>query len=202
MKRLNFYIDGFNLYFGMRDSGYKHCKWLDIHLLAETLKHSTHELKNVKYFTSRINNNPDKQKRQTTYLEAIATKDIEIIYGEFRTNWMKCKTCDGGWYDSKEKKTDVNIATHLMKDAFNNEFDVAILVSGDSDLTPPVKAITEIFPNKEIRIAFPPGHESNDLKKVANGSFLIGVKKLETSQLPLKVTNKYGQELEKPKEWI
>lgn len=54
MKRLNVYIDGFNLYFGMVDAGFIHCKWLDIHQLANNIKDSTHLLKDVKYFTSRI----------------------------------------------------------------------------------------------------------------------------------------------------
>ena len=202
MKRVNFYIDGFNLFLGMIDAGYNHCKWLDIHLLAQTLKHSTHSVTTVKYFTSRINNNASKQKRQSAYLDALGTLDIKIIYGEFRTNWMNCKICGQGWYESKEKKTDVNIATHMIKDAFKNEYDVAILISGDSDLVPPVTAIKELYPDKEIRIAFPPNRESNELKKVADGSFKIGVQKLEASQLPKTIVNKYGDKIVKPVEWL
>lgn len=185
----------------MVNAGYTHCKWLDIHLLADNLKHSSHTLNKVKYFTSRINNKVEKQKRQNDYLEAIATKPIEIVYGEFRTNWIDCRTCGEGFYDSKEKKTDVNIAVNVLVDAYKNNFDVAIIVSGDSDLVPPVKAITELFPQKEIRIAFPPTHESGDLRKAANGSFTIGVQKLEASQLPLMVIDKYGKEIKKPAVW-
>lgn len=202
MKRVNFYIDGFNLYYGMIGGGYKHCKWLDIHLFAETLKNSSQTLNKVKYFTSRINNDIEKQKRQNTYLDAIATKPIEIIYGEFRTNWMNCRGCGSGWYDSKEKKTDVNIAVNVITDAYKNDYDVAIIVSGDSDLVPPVRAVRELFQDKEVRIVFPPTHESGDLKKAASNSFKIGVNKLEVSQLPKEVTNKYGEIFTKPKEWL
>jgi len=73
MKKVNFYIDGFNLYFGMVEAGYDHCKWLDIEKLAEILKNNSHELNRVKYFTSRINNNYEKQQRQKAYLNALLT---------------------------------------------------------------------------------------------------------------------------------
>jgi uncharacterized LabA/DUF88 family protein len=202
MKRVNFYIDGFNLYFGMADAGYNHCKWLDIEKLANTLKNSTQTLHKVKYFTSRINNNFQKQQRQNAYLNALSTTSVEIIYGEFRTNWMNCKTCGNGWYDSKEKKTDVNIAVNLVLDAHRDDYDVAIIISGDSDLVPGILAVKEMYPAKEIRVAFPPTHQSNDLKKAADGSFTIGRQKLEISLLPEEITDKYGDKITRPISWI
>jgi len=201
MKKVNFYVDGFNLYFGIVNAQYNHCKWLDIEKLAQILKHNSHEINRIKYFTSRINNNPEKQKRQKAYLNALSTTKTELIFGEFRTNWMKCMACGNGWYDSKEKKTDVNIAVNLITDAFKDDYDVAIIISGDSDLVPAVLAVKEMFPKKEIRMAFPPTHESNDLKKAAHGSFKIGLQKLEISQLPLDLANKYGEAIKKPDEW-
>lgn len=202
MKRLNFYVDGFNLYFGMVKAGYIDCKWLDIHKFANLLKHPSHTLNSVKYFTSRVNNNPAKQRRQSEYLDALATTDVKIIEGQFRTEWLNCHKCEEGWWDSKEKMTDVNIATHLMIDAFEDSFDVAILVSGDSDLVPPVKNILRLFPNKEIRIAFPPERQSNELKNVSSGSFKIGHGKLSACQFPLSLVNKYGITLNKPTQWL
>lgn len=201
-KRVNFYVDGFNLYYGLKAANYGHCRWLDIEKLANTLKFNFHTLNRVKYFTSRIGNNETKSQRQKAYLNALLTTRIEIIYGEFRTNWMDCKQCTNGWWDSKEKKTDVNIAVNLILDAYKDDYDEAIVISGDSDLVPGIAAVREMFPNKEVRVAFPPTHESAELKKAANGSFLIGRKKLEDSQLPATgLINKYGEPLNKPKEW-
>lgn len=37
--------------------------------------------------------------------------------------------------------TDVNIACHLLADAMDGRFGVALLMSGDSDLVPPVRII-------------------------------------------------------------
>ena len=202
MKRLNVYIDGFNLYFGIEESGFPNCKWLDVHALAENIKHNSQVLNKVKYFTSRINNNLEKQKRQNTYLDALLTTPISITYGQFRNQPMQCRHCSYHWFEAKEKMTDVNIATAILIDAYKNEFDVAFLISGDSDLVPPVKAIRELFPQKEIRVVFPPGRESNVLKNSASASFVLGKKKLEDSQLPEELQSKTGAILKRPPSWI
>jgi uncharacterized LabA/DUF88 family protein len=202
MKRLNVYVDGFNLYFGMVNSGLSSCKWLDIQLLAMNIKADSQILNEIKYFTSRISNNVDKQKRQNTYLDALQTTSISITYGQFRNQPMECTQCSHFWYDSKEKMTDVNIATSMMIDAFKDNFDVAFLISGDSDLVPPIAAIRDLFPQKEIWVVLPPNRESNALKKVASGSFVLGKKKLLQSQLPAEVMSKYGVVLKRPSTWI
>jgi uncharacterized LabA/DUF88 family protein len=202
MKRLFVYIDGFNLYFSLLEKSYFDCKWLDIQLFAENIKNSTHSLQCVKYFTSRLSNNSEKQKRQSNYLDALGTTNIEIIYGQFRNQLSKCTTCGNNFYDSKEKMTDVNIATHLISDAFKDNFDVAIIVSADSDLVPPIKMIRSLMPQKEIWVALPPGRESNELRNNASGSFKIGYKKLINSQLPEIVLTKYGQLLTRPDSWV
>jgi len=76
-ERVIVYVDGFNLYFGMKDAGFEYCKWLDLHLLASNLLKPNQELVEVKYFTSRVGNNPDKQKRQSTYIEALETNHVK-----------------------------------------------------------------------------------------------------------------------------
>jgi uncharacterized LabA/DUF88 family protein len=57
-----------------------------------------------------------------------------------------------------------------MSDAYEDRFDVAMLISGDSDLTGPVEAIRKIYPQKKIIIAFPPNRISIQLKQIANAS--------------------------------
>ena len=70
-ERVQVYVDGFNLYFGMLEAGFDNCKWLNLKNLSINLLKPHQELAGVKYFTSRVSNNPDKQKRQVTYLEAL-----------------------------------------------------------------------------------------------------------------------------------
>ena len=36
-ERVVAYIDGFNLYFGMRDAGFDNCRWLNVNKLVSSL---------------------------------------------------------------------------------------------------------------------------------------------------------------------
>ena len=194
------YIDGFNLYFGMTEK-WKDIKWLDIYSLANDLLKPGQQLVEVKYFTSRISNDPNKQKRQTTYLEAIQETGAIIIYGQYQHNTQTCRRCGDSWASPKEKMTDVNIATHLIMDAHLNHFDKAILISGDSDLVPPIAAVQHHFKPKEVIVAFPPNRHNNKVKHVAAATMTLGRKTLKQNQLPLKITKPNGYILEKPNEW-
>ena len=97
--------------------------------------------------------------------------------------------------------TDVNIANQLLVDAFLDKYDVAILVSADSDLTGPVKQVTNLFPRKKVVVAFPPDRVSFDLKQVASAFVYISRRKLEVSQFPLMVISKDGTTIKKPRKW-
>lgn len=97
--------------------------------------------------------------------------------------------------------TDVNIAVQILTDAMQNIYDTVIVISGDSDLTPPLRALKKHYPNKKIIVAFPPNRSSFELKNVAHASFTIGRSKLSSSQFNFEVTTKTGFVLSKPKKW-
>jgi uncharacterized LabA/DUF88 family protein len=195
------YIDGFNLYFGMMDANCADCRWLDVQKLAESLIRQNQKLVTVKYFTSRVRNHPSKEKRQSTYLDALQAKGIDIRYGHYQAGTIECRNCYHIWPTANEKMTDVNIATELIIDAYKNKYDTAILISGDSDLTPPLRAVHSEFPNKRIVVAFPPKRHSVSLKKASKGNFIIGRKKLKDAQLDEKIPLKSGFILHKPNHW-
>lgn len=200
-NRVIVYVDGFNLYFGMMDAGLDNCKWLNIDKLVRSYLTPNQELIAIKYFTSRINNNPQKQKRQITYLEAIETTGIKIIYGLYKAKYIECDNCGHNWNIANEKMTDVNIATHLLIDAFEDNYDTAILVSGDSDLVPPIKAVHQKFPVKTVSVFFPPKRHNNTVAGSAKGSLVIGKKRLVDSQLKDTIVKEDGYVLKKPIEW-
>jgi len=62
-NRVVAYVDGFNLYFGLRESNLQRYYWLNIRSLAERLLKFNQELVYTKYFTARINGDPEKEKR-------------------------------------------------------------------------------------------------------------------------------------------
>jgi hypothetical protein len=201
-ERVIVYVDGFNLYFGILDAGFEHYKWLDLSLLAINILQPSQELVEIKYFTSRVSNNPDKQKRQTTYIEALESRDIKIFYGHYQSINIECKRCGSNWPTYNEKMTDVNIATQMLIDAFQGKFDMAMLISGDSDLVPPMKVIHTLFKEKRVFVAFPPKRQNNSVAINAKGSMMIGRKKLLESQFPYEVRKKDGYLLHKPSDWI
>ncbi|HET6557129.1 MAG TPA: NYN domain-containing protein [Prolixibacteraceae bacterium] len=200
-ERVIAYIDGFNLYFGMREAGYDNCRWLNIKALVLSLLKNNQELVEIKYFTSRVSNSPDKQKRQSTYIDALESVEIQLFYGNYQDGSQECKRCGHIWRTAKEKMTDVNIATAIIVDAFQDKYDMAMLISGDSDLTPPIREVHKYFNNKRVFIAFPPKRHNSSMALVAKGSEIIGRKKLYAAQFPAQVISKTGYILKVPENW-
>jgi uncharacterized LabA/DUF88 family protein len=206
MLRIIAYVDGFNLYFGLREAGYKKYYWLNIRLLAEKLLKFNQQLTFTKYFTARITDDLAKEKRQTTYIEALETlrdfNNFEIYYGHYRRDPYECPHCKRIYDIPHEKMTDVNIATEMLMDAFNNKFEKALLVSADSDLVPLIEAVRKKYLEKSVVVAFPPKRYSADLEKVANACLHINRATLAQSRFPDKVKKADGFVLEKPRAWV
>ncbi len=202
MYRVSAYVDGFNLYYGLRDKyGHKYM-WLNIHKLISSLLTPKQSLSSVKYFTSLVTDNPAKEKRQMTYLEALkAVGAIEIVFGKYKLSSFKCPACRAETFVPSEKMTDVNISVTLIEDAIMDLFDTALLVSGDSDLTPAVTTIKQIAPTKRVIVAFPPRRSAVELQEAAYSNFVIGRRKFASSQLPEAVTSTNGFLLTKPERW-
>lgn len=205
MSRVIAYVDGFNLYFGLRSKRWQKYYWLHLSNLAKSILKPGQHLEFLYYFTSRIRSNGrnvDDIQRQNTYLEALeALPGIEIKHGHYLEKPRRCWQCGAQWLDYEEKMTDVNIAVQLLTDAFSDRFDTALLISGDSDLTTPVKTLRTQFPGKRLIVAFPPGRQSSELKKAANGYLHIGEDKLRQSQLPPEVSRADGFVLKRPEHW-
>jgi uncharacterized LabA/DUF88 family protein len=96
--------------------------------------------------------------------------------------------------------TDVNISVELMKDAFRDRFDIAFLISADSDLVSPIRTVRQLFPRKKVISIFPPGRFSLALKKVSTGVLHVGHVELSKSLFPDQVI-KDGVILERPASW-
>jgi uncharacterized LabA/DUF88 family protein len=196
------YIDGFNLYYGLKEGGLNRFYWLDLRMLALQLLRPGQKLQEVKYFTARVSDPPDKRKRQSDYLEALeAHCGIKPFEGHFLAKSVECHGCHRVWADHEEKMTDVNVATEMLTDAFQGRFDTALLVSGDSDLVPPIRAIRRLFPKLRVIVAFPPNRFSRDLVNNAHGHVFIDEPKLGRSQLPDEVTKPDGYILKRPPSW-
>lgn len=153
--KINVYIDGFNFYYGaVKDTPYK---WLNLREFCEQSLPG-HTIHRIKYFTAQVNarpNDPHQPVRQQTYWQALETLDQFYIHkGTFRERKKTVvlhaddplapplpgvKFVDA--LVSEEKGSDVNLATELLIDAFQNDFEAAVIISDDSDLISPILAV-------------------------------------------------------------
>lgn len=212
MQRVVVYVDGMNLFYGLRSkrNGSKGGKWpcyywLDLRRMSQLLLHVDQKLAKICYFTARVHddpNDPQKQRDQTTYLEALhALEDVEISLGYFIPKERRCRRCGSRWKTYEEKMTDVNIATELMGDAYEDTFDTAIVISADGDLAGPISAVLDRFTGKRIVVAFPPDRFSHRLAQIATGYLVIGRNAFSKSQLPDRLLNTDGYALTRPRNW-
>lgn len=204
MKKSCVYIDGFNLYYGLRTMRRAGYFWLDLERLARSFIGVEAETPaRVKYFTARVRGNPGSEGRQKTYLNALTANcpNLEIHYGRFLAKQRQCRKCGSGYDLYEEKKTDVNIACHLLADAFADRYDRIYIVSGDSDLVPAVEMMKQMTSRPRIIVANPPKRKSEELCRAADASFSIKEKSLRLSQLPETVISRAGAKLSRPDKW-
>jgi len=169
MTRVTTYIDGFNLEYGLKQAASTHSDWQQFFWLdfVKFFEHFTpnQNLQKVYYFSAPPINT-QKRNRQTLLLKAnrlINGCRFEYILGKYYEKEVECPLCNSPYTVFEEKRTDVNISVQMMRDCAQDNTDVLILVSADSDLIPPLSAILKDYPNKKIIVCFPPNRFSNDI---------------------------------------
>lgn len=151
--RTNVYIDGFNLFYGCLQNG--PLRWLDLSAFCRASLPGDN-IQRIRYFTALISprvNHPHAVQNQQIYLRALRTcPNLTIDYGHFIRHQVRMTAVDPiGTHRSvlvwktEEKGSDVNLATRMLCDAFDQDFDVAVVVSNDSDLEPPIRMIRDRF---------------------------------------------------------
>jgi len=202
------YIDGFNLYYGaVKDTPWK---WLNIEkYFALLLPHD--DIQTIKYFTAEIvgSHKPN----QDVFIRALLTLDkIQVIYGLFKYKKVKClvKNCtykgEKMFHVPEEKRTDVNIAVHMLDDVFNDRCDRLIIISGDSDLVPAIKTVKKIAPNKKVIVYVPAKNEIRgaaiELRKSSDRHKTLPNNLLSKAQFPDTFTDINGNVIQKPASWF
>jgi uncharacterized LabA/DUF88 family protein len=211
--RTNFYIDAFNLYYGcLKNTAHK---WLNLEdFCRRSFPPPRNQLNRIRYFTALVKarpHDPQQPIRQQTYLRAIQTLPmVSIHYGTYLESQVRMRLVTppaGGpatalVYKSEEKGSDVNIATYLLLDAFENDYEVAVVVSNDSDLAEPISLVRKRL-NKKVLVLMPCSggrRQSVELKKVATKAVTVDPAILATSQFPPQLPDAHGM-IHKPASW-
>ena len=201
MRKLAFFIDGFNLYHAIKANKALHkYKWLDLSKLCKSFCRSDDVIQQIFYFTAYANFKPEGMERHKIYVRALESKGIKPIFGEFKRKDKFCYACKKLTQSYEEKETDVNIAIKLFQTAIHDLYDMAIIISGDSDLIPAIQAVKDTFPDKTIGVVIPIGRRAEALKHVAHFHMKMKLKHLETCQLSDRVELD-GKIIVRPESW-
>jgi uncharacterized LabA/DUF88 family protein len=201
-KRINVYIDGFNLYHSTLQHTHSDCRWLNLRELSKRLINpETEEIQTVYYFSALTTWIPERAKKHLIYIHALRTVGVKDILGKFSMRERKCPLCTGHYLAHEEKKTDINIAITLLGDAVADKFDTALILSGDSDLAPVTTKLKQLCPDKKIGIIIPKGQSAMHLKQHADFFKKIQTKDLKKSLLPEQVTYN-GKIITAPSGWL
>jgi hypothetical protein len=146
-NRAAFYIDGFNLYHPIHEMNEPHLKWANLWKLGELIC-EPHGAKLVKvvFCTAVPAHLPESRDRHNTFNAAQRANGVHIVPGHHIHDGEK-------W---NEKQSDINVALHLILDGVDDIYDMAILLSADSDQAATAKIFKERFAGKRLLAVAPP----------------------------------------------
>ncbi len=212
--KTNIYIDGFNLYYGALKG--TRFKWLDVKRLCELTLQPRHVINRIRYFTAHVTalpNDPGQPSRQQIYLRALRTiPNLTVHRGHFLSHPVDMPLASpppsgprtARVIKTEEKGSDVNLASYLLLDAFKGDYEAAVVLSNDSDLTTPIRIVrTEL--GLPVGVINPKiqgqGRPSIQLKKAALFHVTVKPADLAAAQFPRLLKESTGKTIKKPASW-
>jgi len=148
--------------------------------------------------------------RGNAYWRALraTTPELQIIEGSFLTHEVRralAHPTSGqrtvAVLETEEKGSDVNLAVHLLNDAWLDKFDCALIVSNDSDLAEAMKLVRQHHPVKKLGLVFARhsgGNPSYELSRHTHFVKRLSRSVLAACQLPDLIP---GSNIHKPPSW-
>jgi uncharacterized LabA/DUF88 family protein len=170
-EKVAIFIDGNNFYFGLKRvyEDKKNLINFDFEKFCNYLANKR-EITEILYYNAPLDISEDleKYKSQQKFFDKIRRipKFKLILCKLFR---RRIKGTNQYYYVLKED--DIHMAVDIVKGAFKNKYDAAILVSGDGDFLPAVKAVQE--ENKTVENAYFKKTASLSLKQNCNKSLML-----------------------------
>jgi uncharacterized LabA/DUF88 family protein len=157
-KKLMIFIDGQNLYYGCK--GFRRGFKYNPEKLVEVLKNiePDRELIDVCYHSSlrpidpNVKGDDKRFRKQQGFYEMLKYKYRTFIKTT-KPKQVMCRICGKTFVENREKGVDVAIATDLLLYGLVGEYDVAIIVSGDSDFAPVIRKLRDRKPSIRIEVA-------------------------------------------------
>lgn len=205
MLRGAIYYDGFNLYHAVDELDQPYLKWCDLWKLGELVaKGKASSIERAIFCTAYFPGNHGKRIRHEAYVNALALVGVETRLGHTTKEPMECAhpDCDHRWDQPREKETDINLALAVYEDAHDDAFDVAFIVTADTDQAATFRAIKLRFPDKRIVNVIPPArHPSKHLLDLAQDSVKLKAAHLDECTLPEMVIKEGEKTIIRPHEY-
>lgn len=200
-NRISIFIDGFNVYHSLKTRILEKYKWLNYRSLCEKFLTHRDVIENIYYFTALVPWDTGKVLRHQKYIKALETVSVVPVFGKFKRKNRFCRRCLQDYDTFEEKQTDVNIAIKLFQEFLSDRCDTALILTGDTDLVPAIKAVKETFPKKRVGVIFPINARGRELKQVAHFSHKIKEPHLRNSQFDPIVKLQNGRTAQRPNHW-
>jgi len=214
MRRTAFLIDGFNLYHSVKQASKHLClngagtRWLDIRALCSSYLSALgreYRLSEVYYFSALAKHleatKPEVTLRHQKFIKCLKSTGIQVELGRFKQKDILCPYCNKRLLRHEEKETDVAISIKLLELLLLDLCDVAVLVTGDTDISPAVRTARRLCPTKEICFLFPYLRKNKELEKLARTCFTIKAGRYTQFQFPDHVILHDGTMIHKPGKW-
>jgi hypothetical protein len=101
---------------------------------------------------------------------------------------------------TEEKGSDVNLASHLLFDAFKGDHEVAAVLSNDSDLVEPIRLVTK-EPGRPVGLLSPVSNPNPHLRQAATFMRRIDTNDVAACQFPDVVHPSDGRKVARPGSW-
>ncbi len=212
MAKITFLVDGFNLYHSLREASddlglsKQGTRWLDLKSLCSSylrLFGKSAVLSEIYYFSAlahhlRDANNVTKHRQ---YIQCLEATGVIVELGKFKDKYIDCRLCGGTFKSAEEKETDVAIAVKLLELAVTRSADVFVLVTGDTDIAPAIRAVKRLYPTIGVCCGFPYGRKTKELNKLTDNSFKLTSNAYLMHQFSDPFSDGSGLSIPKPQGW-
>jgi len=177
MDKVYFFIDGSNFYKGIKKQGLK--SWEATHIDLKSfctalINPKIHKLIRIYYYDAPLKQNWDvkRSRSQQQFFQRLRSQEnVELKLGRL----------EGKYPDIKEKGIDVQLSIDLIRFAYNNSYDIGIIISADGDYTPTIQLAKDM--GKNIYNAYFPGSASYHIKNIVDKFIPINKDLVINSQL-------------------
>lgn len=126
---------------------YKHQWRVDFRKLIETLS-TPGAVWQTYFFASE--EDPPNSDQTNLYKYLKMALHFEVNLYPLRKRQMRCNNCGNEWSSYSEKAAAIGMATTLVSLGYNNAFDSAVLVTGDSDFLEPIRTVKSLGKRVEL----------------------------------------------------